>query len=222
MEARLPDDKIQKIKLALAAVRKKKKIKLQDLQSLIGLLNFACFVVVPGRAFLRRLINLTIGVSKPYHKIRLNKQARLDLKAWAEFIDNFNGRSIFLDEVWKDSEKLQMYTDAAGSLGYGAVLGSKWFYGKWVDINMQELSITVKELFPIVVAIEIWGPNVSNCSILFFSDNLAVVHIINKMSSKDSVVMSLVRRLVLACLEYNILFRAEHILGIHNILPDLL
>lgn len=157
MEARLPDDKIQKIKLALAAVRKKKKIKLRDLRSLIGLLNFACYVVVPGRAFLRRLINLTIGVSKPYHKIRLNKQARLDLKAWAEFIDNVNGRSIFLDEVWKDSEKLQMYTDAAGSLGYGAVFGSKWFYGKWVDINMQEFSITVKERFPIVVAIEIWG-----------------------------------------------------------------
>lgn len=67
MEARLPDDKIQKIKLALAAVSKKKKIKLhvRDLQSLIGLLNFACYVVVPGRAFLRRLINLTIGVSKP-------------------------------------------------------------------------------------------------------------------------------------------------------------
>lgn len=139
----MPDDKIQKIKLAFAAVRKKKKIKLRDLQSLIGLLNFACYVVVPGRAFLRRLINLTIGVSKPYHEICLNKQARLDLKAWAEFIDNFNRRSIFLDEVWKDSEKLQMYTDAAGSLSYGTVFDSKWFYGKWADINMQEFSITV-------------------------------------------------------------------------------
>lgn len=49
---------------------------------------------------------------------------------------------------------------------------------------MQEFSITVKELFPIVV--EIWGQNLSNCSIMFFSDNLAVDHIIDKMSSKDS------------------------------------
>lgn len=54
---------------------------------------------------------------------------------------------------------------------------------------MQEFSITVKELFPIVVAIEIWG-HLSNCSIMFLSDNLAVVHIINKMSSKDSMIMS--------------------------------
>lgn len=71
--------------------------------------------------------NFTIGVSKPYHKIPLNKQARLDLKAKAEFIDNFNGRFNLLDEVWKDSEKLQMYTDAAGSWGYGAVFGWNWF-----------------------------------------------------------------------------------------------
>lgn len=55
---------------------------------------------------------------------------------------------------------------------------------------MQEFSITVKELFPIVAAIEIWGQNLSNCSIMFLSDNLAVVHIINKMSSKDSMIMS--------------------------------
>lgn len=146
---------------------------------MIGLLKFACYVVVSRRAFLRRLINFTIGVSKPDHKICLNKHVRLDLKAKTEFMDNFNLGSIFRDEVWKDSEKLKKYTDAAGSLGYGAVFGSKLFYGKCVDINMQEFSITVKELFPIVVAIEIWGQNVSNSSIMFFSDNLAVVHINN-------------------------------------------
>lgn len=55
---------------------------------------------------------------------------------------------------------------------------------------MQEFNITVKELFPIVVATELWGQNLSNCSKMFFLDNLAVVHIINKMSSIDSVVMS--------------------------------
>lgn len=146
---------------------------------MIGLLKFACYVIVSRRAFLRRLINFTIGVSKPDHKICLNKHVRLDLNAKTEFMDNFNLGSIFRDEVWKDSEKLQKYTDAAGSLGYGAVFGSKLFYGKCVDINMQEFSITVKELFPIVVAIEIWGQNVSNSSIMFFLDNLAVVHINN-------------------------------------------
>lgn len=223
MEARLPDEKVEKIRNAVHSAKRRKKMTLRELQSLIGLLNFACCVVVPGRAFLRRLINLTKGVSKPHFRIRLNSQSRLDLSAWCEFIDNFNGKSMFIDEVWQNSHKLNLFTDAAGKLGYGAVFGRKWFYGSWDDIDLQQdYSITFKELFPIVVAVETWGPNLANQSILFYSDNMAVVQIINKISSKDASVMRLVRRLVLACLQHNILFKAEHIPGEINTLPDLL
>ena len=65
MEVRLPLDKIGKIRQALDVTRHKGKVTLRDLQSLIGLLNFACSVVVPGRAFLRRLVDLTLGLRKP-------------------------------------------------------------------------------------------------------------------------------------------------------------
>ena len=51
---------------------------------------------------------------------------------------------------------------------------------------------------------------------------MAVVEIINKNSSKDSKIMCLVRRLVVACLVHNIMFRSVHIKGVLNILPDLL
>ena len=43
----------------------------KDLQSLIGLLNFTCTVVLPGSAFLHRLIDLTIGINRPQHLVRL-------------------------------------------------------------------------------------------------------------------------------------------------------
>lgn len=47
--------------------------------------------------------------------------------------------------------------------------------------------ITTKELLPIhiVLALEIWGKKLKNHKILFFSDNIAVVEIINKQSSKQ-------------------------------------
>jgi hypothetical protein len=64
MECRLPSDKIQKTNNLLYKVQHKKKISLRKLQSLIGLLNFACLVVCPGRAFLRRLIDHTKKVSR--------------------------------------------------------------------------------------------------------------------------------------------------------------
>lgn len=46
----------------------------QEIQSLMGLLIFACMAVVPGRAFLCRLIDLTTGVQKPHFLIRLPKE----------------------------------------------------------------------------------------------------------------------------------------------------
>ena len=71
MEARLPRNKIWKCMLLLEQFLHRKKVTLRELQSLIGLLNFACSVIVPGRAFLHRLIDLTVGHSKPHHFIRL-------------------------------------------------------------------------------------------------------------------------------------------------------
>lgn len=87
---------------------------------------------------------------------------------------------------------------------------------------MKEYNITLKELFPIVVAVEVWGRVLQNSCVIFHSDNAAVVNIVNAQTSKDSKIMILVRRLVLALMKYNILFSAEHIPGLFNTLPDLL
>lgn len=48
MESRLPPDKIEKIRSALRNIANCKRVTLKKLQSLIGLLNFACCIVCPG------------------------------------------------------------------------------------------------------------------------------------------------------------------------------
>ena len=62
MEARLPDDKLARIRQLLDSFTDRRSARLLDIQSLIGTLQFACRVVVPGRTFLQRIINLTRGV----------------------------------------------------------------------------------------------------------------------------------------------------------------
>lgn len=79
--------------------------------------------------------------------------------------------------------------------------------------NLAKCQIAIKELFPIVVALELWGTVLENKKILFMTDNMAIVHAINKQTCKDKALMKLIRRLVLQALSHNILFRAKHIAG---------
>ena len=48
-EARLSREKVAKSLSAIGNLLSRKKVTLKELQSLLGLLNFACSVVVPGR-----------------------------------------------------------------------------------------------------------------------------------------------------------------------------
>jgi hypothetical protein len=73
-----------------------------------------------------------------------------------------------------------------------------------------------------VLAIRKWGATLANSRILFLTDNESIMYVINKQSSKDKLIMVLVRQLVVASMSHNIHFRAQHIRGKLNIVPDLL
>ena len=219
MISRLPDEKVTKIKNMLTKFSKRKKVILKELQSLLGLLNFATGCVVPGRAFLRRLYDLTINVSNPNHFIRLNNEARADLAAWEIFMSGFNGKHVLLSGDWVASDILRLYTDAASTKGFAAVFGCQWFMHTWPPA-FSDMHINILELFPIVLAVELWGADMANQRILFLSDNEATVYVVNKMSSKDPIMMKLVRRLVVATMKHNIVFRCKHVPGKTNYVAD--
>ena len=65
---------------------------------------------------------------------------------WITLLESYHGKSFFLDYNWLSSAKLHLYTDAAGSLGYGAVFGSHWLYGQWPS-NWLGRNIIVLEMF---------------------------------------------------------------------------
>lgn len=195
------------------------KTTLRNLQSVIGLLNFAGAVVVPGRAFLRRLIDLTIGISKPYHHIRLSQEVKKDLQVWYDFLETFNGKTLYLSEMFLSPDTKHLYTDAAKGLGFAAVLQSHWFYGTW-QAWWSEQNITLLELVPIVLALETWGEQLRNSAVVLHTDNEALVWVINRQTSKEKLVMVMVRRMVRATLSYNITCHARHISGTCNQLAD--
>lgn len=221
MLARLPVDKVKKCFSLIDSFLERKSVTLREMQSLIGTLNFACTVILPGRAFLRRLIDVTKGIKKPHHHIRINNETKKDLYMWCEFLRDYNCKSFFLSDNWFNSESLALYTDSSASLGFGGLMGQRWFYGAWSnEILVRKLNIAILELYPIVVALYLWGSDLANKRISIFSDNLAVVDIINKQTSKEPRIMCLLRQLVLTCLRYNILIKSCHVPGHMNVLAD--
>ena len=128
--------------------------------------------------------------------------------------------AFFLEINFMTGDYLLLYTDASGGIGYGAVCGPEWFFGTWPSPWLT-LNITVLELYPIVAAVELWGGSSwANSSICFFTDNEALVAIINKQTSRETCVMVLLRKLILSCLHRNINFTARHVPGRYNALAD--
>ena len=127
-------DNVLKSNNSLSEMRVKRKVTLRELQSLIGLLNFACCVVQPSRTFLRKLIDRTKGIQQPHFHIKLNKESRLDIAAWLLFIDHFNGKNNVVEANLNFGKKVAFIHDAAGSLGFGAIFESEWFYCSWNEL----------------------------------------------------------------------------------------
>ena len=71
-----------------------------------------------------------------------------------------------------------------------------------------------------MATVETWGVSWANSSVCFFTDNEALVTIINKQTSREPTVMVLMRKLVLSCLRYNIQFTARHVPERDNTLAD--
>lgn len=116
-----------------------------------------------------------------------------------------------MDYIWLSSAKLHLYTDAAGSLGYGAVFSAHWFFGPWPHSWLGR-NIIVLEMFPIVISVSIWASDLANKCILFHTDNQGLVEVINRKTTKDR----------LKIVKHNILFRSVHVPGVHNVKADAL
>lgn len=220
MELRLPQEKLSRLRECIVGWLSRKASTKRELQSLIGQLQHACRVVRPGRTFLRRMIRLSLTVKEMHHHIRLNQSFRADLHWWSQFLESWNGVSI-LNCISQSPPFCTVTSDASGSWGCGAVLSSgEWFVCPWPE-SWAKVHITAKELFPIVVAGAVWGHRWLGRVVRFLTDNAAVVAIISSGSSKDDLVMRLLRSFFYIGAHHSLYVIAEHIAGKNNIADSL-
>ena len=118
------------------------------------------------------------------------------------------------------SFSLQLYTDAC-KRGMGGVYGDSWF-SEAFPTTFHTLHINVLEFFAVVAAVFTWGDSWRNSSILFHTDNTGVIHAWEKRSSKDPLIMQLMRAMFFFCAQRNIQPSFAHVAGIDNSKADAL
>ena len=112
-----------------------KRITLQDLESLVGLMVCCTRAIASSLAFLQHFYDLITSVhnkNKTYHFVRVNKEVKEDVKVWLNLLEHFNRVILIPEQCWISNEAI---IDSSGNnqLGCGA-----YYFGHWgVNINCQ-------------------------------------------------------------------------------------
>ena len=224
-QARLPQEKLTALLEELSQFRlvyaSHHRCTKRQLLSLIGKLAFACKVIPAGRIFLRRLLDTAHSVDGFEKQVPITEDTIKDVEWWLRFSSEWNGVAFFLEPDWTPAHEFQLFTDAAGNLGYGAYWNCHWFSKPWPP-NLLNKSIEWKELYAIVAACKVWGKHWSGKRLLFHCDNDAVVHIWLSGRSHCPDLMDLVRDLFFIAANNNFNVMIRHIPGINNSIADAL
>ena len=155
------------------------------------------------------------------HYTHFNKDFRSDLHWWHAFITIWNGTSFLHAPSHQANFDCTIQTDASGSWGCGAFFYPHWFQYAW-PAEWAPINIMAKELVPIIISCAVWAPLLAHKQTQFQCDNQSLVSAINKGSSKDNMVMHLLRCLWFITASFDINITVTHLPGIHNNAADML
>ena len=199
----IPQEKTTKAINLLKLVISLKKVTIHVVQKLAGLLNFLQCAIILGKTFMQAMydkLKLLDNEGRPvkqYHHIKVDASFRQDCRMWLDFlVHSQHGQShqANLCRPFTDLDKfhyahtLNFCTDASKNklLGFGAVFGDRWLYGRWDQdfVEENDPSIEYLELYALCAGILTWGHLLTDTKIIIFCDNEAVVHIVNNLTSK--------------------------------------
>lgn len=71
-ESRLPQEKLGRLQELIAAAPGEQKVRLKEIHGLLGHLNFACRVIIPGGLSADILCAATVGICSPHHCVSIS------------------------------------------------------------------------------------------------------------------------------------------------------
>ena len=158
MVAKLPMDTVQRIIEFIETLLGRNKSSKRELLQLLGHLNFASKVILPGRSFVSYLISLSTTVNSLHQTIYLDHHCQQELHMWHKFLKGWNGVSLYYDSSFTND--MELFKDAS-LIDFGHFFQNQWFSFEWPaslpSIQDDDLSMAFRELYPIVAAAVVWG-----------------------------------------------------------------
>ena len=153
MTMEVPPEKLQEIQQELKKWDNKAKATRNEIESLIGKLQFAARCVRAGRVFVARLINWLRGLARK-GKHHIPTQARKDIEWWKKYMVTYNSISIMWLHTNPRTDQL-IATDSCKK-EYGGISGKEYFRGRFPK-DMQNRNIAELEILAVIVALQLWG-----------------------------------------------------------------
>lgn len=185
-------------------------LSLDQLQKIIGTLNFASFVVLRGRLNYRALQVHANALLKapPRTKTQLGPQAISELLWWQT---NFETPSVIHNPL-----PSHYLTTDASDIGWGAKLDNKSLQGTWTA-SEKALHCNQKELIAIIKVLREHGHYLSSKALLIQCDNkTAVSYLRNEGGTKSRALGDLTREALALLDRYRIHMTIYHLPGNYN------
>ena len=130
-------------------------------------------------------------------------------------MSSWNGVGMITPRMCKTIPDEVVHTDASG-WGCGGIWKEEWFQYRWPK-EWEQRAIAVRELLPVVVACVVWGAKWTHKWVLVKTDNQSVVDILKSRSSKNPMIMHMVRCIQFVLASFQFELQVEHIQGVRNL-----
>ena len=217
----IPEEKLKEISLLVKIWLEKKSATRRQMESFIGKLKFVAQCVRPGRVFIWRMLERIRQLEDRDKQGPIGSEFKRDLDWWDRFLVRYNGVSIISEELWCELDQ-SLATDAClvGAGGISFDLGEYFHVHFPEPIRKEARHINGLEMLAIMIAVKLWGTHWSGKKIKLYCDNLTTVQALNVGKIKDCFMLDCLREILFQAAVFGFEFRACHIKGKENRLPD--
>ena len=226
MEARLPLEKLVRLRNKIVSLLQVGKCTLCTIESLAGLLSFCSRVVRLGRIFTQSSFEFIAHIHQAHRGglFPLPRNLIDDLHWWLRLLEDFNGVRILDDSIRPTSIA---FTDASsdGLGGYilvnGGPIDPRFAFSTRPKPALRRQHINTKEAAAALRVFQKWGADLRGHRLIFYTDSATVYSGITKGSTRAQARCQ-IRDLLLIAARMDIVIDCSWIPGKENSLADAL